>query len=72
MIPQKQLFSLTGYVHGGCSPIGMKKHFKTFIHLSAGKYDKIFFSAGKPGRQISMSLSDLQKITDVKTADIIK
>lgn len=72
MIPQKDLLPLTGYVHGGCSPIGMKKHFKTFIHSNAENFDKIFFSAGKRGRQISMSLADLQSIVTVEPADIIK
>lgn len=72
MIPQKLLFPLTGFVHGGCSPIGMKKKFKTFIHFDAQKFDKIFFSAGKTGRQISMSLKDLQKIIEVTPADIAR
>ncbi len=47
MIKQKELLPLTGYVHGGCSPIGMKKHFETFIHETATEYDKVFVSAGK-------------------------
>ena len=52
MIKQKELLPLTGYVHGGCSPIGMKKVFKTFIHETAADYEKIFVSAGKVGYQI--------------------
>ena len=70
MIPHKQLFTLTGYIHGGCSPIGMKRQFPTFIDDSATAYDTIFFSAGKVGRQIEMSLSDLQNIVSVKPADL--
>ncbi|MBR2589989.1 MAG: aminoacyl-tRNA deacylase [Clostridia bacterium] len=70
MIPQKQLFPLTGYVHGGCPPIGMKRQFATYIDSSAAAYETIFFSAGKVGRQIEMSLSDLQKIYPVSPAVI--
>ena len=72
MLVQKKLFPLTGYVHGGCSPIGMKRQFKTFIDESAENYETIFFSAGKIGRQIEMSLSDLQKIYPVTPADIVR
>ena len=72
MIPQKQLFPLTGYVHGGCSPIGMKKNFDTFIHHTAEDFDTIFFSAGKVGRQIEMSLGELNRIKSVKSADLIR
>ncbi len=49
MLPQKELLPLTGYVHGGCSPIGMKKFFKTTFDISALEFDKIYFSAGKVG-----------------------
>ena len=72
MIPQKKLFPLTGYVHGGCSPIGMKRQFTTFIDSSAEGYDTIFFSAGKVGRQIEMSLKDLQRIYPVNTAELVR
>ena len=72
MIPQKNLFPLTGYIHGGCSPIGMKKSFDTFIHLSAADFESIFFSAGKVGRQIEMPLSALQKIKPVIEAELIR
>lgn len=70
MIKQKELLPLTGYVHGGCSPIGMKKAFPTRIHLTAADYDTIFFSAGKIGRQIEMPLSSLQKAIAVQAADL--
>jgi Cys-tRNA(Pro)/Cys-tRNA(Cys) deacylase len=59
MIKQKELLPLTGYVHGGCSPIGMKKQFRTFIHETATSYDKVFVSAGKVGYQIELSPEDL-------------
>ncbi len=70
MIKQKELLPLTGYVHGGCSPIGMKKQFKTFIHETAEGYDKIFVSAGKVGAQIELAPSDLIEVTRSNLADI--
>ena len=72
MLPQKKLFPLTGYVHGGCSPIGMKRQFPTFIDASAEAYESIFFSAGKIGRQIEMSLTDLKKIYPVQSAPLTR
>ncbi|MCR4806760.1 MAG: Cys-tRNA(Pro) deacylase [Lachnospiraceae bacterium] len=71
MIKQKELLPLTGYVHGGCSPIGMKKQLPTFIHETAKMHDKIFVSAGKVGIQIELAPNDLIGITGCKTADII-
>ena len=71
MIKQKELLPLTGYVHGGCSPIGMKKQFKTFIHETAPTYEKIYVSAGKVGAQIELSPDDLISVTRSITADII-
>ena len=70
MIKSKDLLALTGYVHGGCSPIGMKKFFKTTFHESAPTYDTICFSGGKIGYQVELSYSDLQQILDISTADI--
>ena len=70
MIKQKELLPLTGYVHGGCSPIGMKKHFPTFIHETAEAYDHVFVSGGKVGFQIELSPEDLIKAAGCKTADI--
>lgn len=55
MIPQKKLLPLTGYIHGGCSPIGMKKPFDTFIDESASALDAIVVSAGKVGHQVELS-----------------
>ena len=71
MIKQKDLLPLTGYVHGGCSPVGMKKQFPTFIHESAQDLDKIFVSAGKLGRQIELSPQDLAEVSRGTFADII-
>lgn len=71
MIKQKDLLGLTGYVHGGCSPIGMKKQFPTFIHETATGYDKVFVSAGKVGFQIELSPTDLIKVANIKSADLV-
>ena len=71
MIKSKELLPLTGYVHGGCSPIGMKKQFRTTIHLTAENYPTIFFSGGKIGCQIEMTLQDLQQVVPVACADIL-
>ena len=70
MIKHKDLLPLTGYVHGGCSPIGMKKQFKTFIHESATAYDKVFVSAGKVGYQIELRPEDLIAVTQSLVADL--
>ena len=59
MIPQKELFPLTGYVHGGCSPIGMKKAFPTVFDFTAELFDTVCFSAGKIGFQVECSFQDL-------------
>lgn len=70
MIKSKDLLPLTGYIHGGCSPIGMKKFFKTIIDISASNYDKIIFSGGKIGYQIETTLSELSKIIKFDLIDI--
>ena len=70
MIKSKELLPLTGYIHGGCSPIGMKKFFQTTIDSSSENFDTIIFSAGKIGYQVEMSLEELKKIIQFKTADI--
>ena len=72
MIHQKELLPLTGYIHGGCSPIGMKKQFKTTIHINAEGADMIFCSAGKIGRQVELSPKDLEKIIPLQYKDITK
>ncbi len=71
MIKQKELLPLTGYVHGGCSPVGMKKQFPTFVHESASGYDRIFVSAGKVGFQVEVAPGDLEKVVGFQTADLI-
>ena len=71
MIKQKELLPLTGYVHGGCSPIGMKKQFPTFIHETAAGFDKVFVSAGKVGFQIELSSEDLIGLVGCTVADIV-
>ncbi len=71
MIKQKELLGLTGYVHGGCSPIGMKKQFPTFIHNACEGLDKIFVSAGKVGFQIELSPTDLVEVTRSTIADLV-
>ena len=71
MIKQKDLLPLTGYVHGGCSPIGMKKQFPTFIHETAGSFDRIFVSAGKVGFQVELSPQDLMSVVGCRPADVV-
>lgn len=71
MIKSKELLPLTGYIHGGCSPIGMKKFFKTVIDSSALNFDTIIFSAGKIGYQVEVAPNDLEKIIRVEFANII-
>lgn len=70
MIKQKELLPLTGYIHGGCSPVGMKKQFKTIIDETAQLFEKIFFSAGKVGYQIETSPSSLFALIPIEYADI--
>lgn len=70
MIKAKELLPLTGYVHGGCSPLGMKKQFPTVIDETAQLYDRIFFSAGRVGAQIEMNPQNLMKLVKLTFADI--
>ena len=70
MLKAKELLPLTGYVHGGCSPIGMKKFFRTTIDQSAKEFDTIMFSGGKIGYQVEVSLKDLSKVIRYELADI--
>ncbi len=70
MIKQKELLPLTGYIHGGCSPIGMKKHFETIIDKTAQDFDKIYVSAGKVGFQIKIPPEQLKNAAQAKYADI--
>lgn len=70
MLKSKDLLPLTGYIHGGCSPIGMKKTFKTVIDDSAKNFDTIIFSGGKIGYQIEISLDELKKALNFKLENI--
>lgn len=71
MIPQKQLLPLTGYIHGGCSPIGLKKAFPVYIDETAQLFDKIYISAGKRGFQVCISPLDLAKYVNGKFVDLM-
>ena len=70
MVKSKDLLPLTGYIHGGCSPIGMKKQFKTVIDISANNYDNIIFSGGKIGYQVELNKEDLKKVISFTLASI--
>lgn len=70
MIKARELLPLTGYVHGGCSPIGMKKPFPTFIDETADLYGRIAFSGGRIGCQIEMAPADLERIVPLAKADL--
>ena len=71
MIPVKELLPLTGYIRGGCSPIGMKKHFPTYIHFSAEQFDNIYISAGQRGLQVLLAPADLVRETNASFADLV-
>lgn len=70
MVKSKELLALTGYIHGGCSPIGMKKSFKTVIDNTAKNYDKLIFSGGKIGYQVETTLDELKKVINFDLKDI--
>lgn len=70
MIKSKELLPLTGYIHGGCSPIGMKKFFRTTVHLTAQNFETVFFSAGKIGYQVEVSPTDSEKVIRLSYNDI--
>ncbi|MCR4695524.1 MAG: Cys-tRNA(Pro) deacylase [Pseudobutyrivibrio sp.] len=72
MLKQKDLLPLTGYVHGGCSPVGMKKFFPTFIDSTANEFSEIYFSAGRVGHQVKVAVNDIAKIIRVDYVDLIK
>ncbi|SKC47178.1 Cys-tRNA(Pro) deacylase [Maledivibacter halophilus] len=72
MIPVKDILKYTGYIRGGCSPIGMKKKYKTFVDASASQIQKIIVSAGKIGEQIELNVTDLTESIDAQLEDIIK
>lgn len=70
MVKSKDLLPLTGYIHGGCSPIGMKKMLVTVIDATAKNFDTIIFSAGKIGYQVEVKNSDLEKVIKINYANL--
>lgn len=72
LIPMKELLPLTGYIRGGCSPVGMKKPFPTFFHKTATDFDKIYVSAGMRGLQFEVSPTELINYVGGQTADITR
>ena len=71
MVKSRELFDLTSYVHGGCSPLGMKKFFTTFIDETCVLFDTILFSGGRIGTQIEMSFDDLASVIDITPVDLV-
>ena len=71
MIRQKELLPLTGYVHGGCSPVGMKKQFPGFLDETAELFDRVCVSAGKVGAQVELNPQDLIRAAELTTADLV-
>ena len=71
MLPQKELLPLTGYVHGGCSPVGMKKQFPTVFHETVNELALVAVSAGKIGHQVQVKPDDLLTLLRAKTADVV-
>ena len=71
MLPQKELLGLTGYVHGGCSPVGMKKQFPTVFHETAELFDTICVSAGRVGAQVEVNPADLMGLIGAAAADVV-
>lgn len=70
MIKSKDLLTVAGYIHGGCSPIGMKKNYRTTIDVQANDCDTIIFSAGKIGYQVEMTMEDLAKVIQFQVAEV--
>ncbi|MBQ5483088.1 MAG: aminoacyl-tRNA deacylase, partial [Candidatus Methanomethylophilus sp.] len=72
LIPQKELQPLTGYIHGGCSPLGMRRSLKTVIHESAKECKRFYVSGGKVGLQLEFDFKNLEKVLDYVLADIAR
>ena len=70
MLPLKELLPLTGYVHGGCSPIGMKKFFTTTFDESLNNLERVYFSGGKVGFQVELAVKDIEKVIGYNTAEV--
>lgn len=72
MLPSRELLGLTGYIHGGCSPIGMKKQFTTVFDEEISRHESITFSGGKVGYQVELKVEDLAKIIDYRKSILIE
>lgn len=72
MLPEKELLQNTGYIKGGCSPIGMKKQYKTFFELSSGKMERVIVSGGKVNFRVKLKPENLTQLVRAKAADLIK
>ena len=72
MVKASEITALTGYVRGGCSPIGMKKRYATFFHSSVEELDTVIVSAGRIGAQVELAPAELLKLTGGKIADVIE
>lgn len=70
MLPQRDLLKATGYIHGGCSPVGMKKAFPTVFDASAAAHDTICFSGGKVGYQVELNLNALASVLEFRLGDL--
>lgn len=70
MLPQKDLLAKTGYIHGGCSPLGMKRHYPTLFDQQISQWEDIMVSGGKPGIQVCLNRRDLLELTAGKIADL--
>lgn len=71
MLPVKEIFGVSGYIRGGCTPIGMQKQYKTVIHESALQFEEIIISGGRLGLQIMLSPGDLQRVVKAELSDIV-
>ncbi|WP_026581905.1 Cys-tRNA(Pro) deacylase [Bacillus sp. J33] len=72
MIPVKDIQKLTGYIRGGCSPVGMKKQYPSFVDAKASELNKIIVSGGKIGIQMELEIGNLQRVTEAKLEDLVK
>ena len=72
MLPEKELLQNTGYIKGGCSPIGMKKQYKTFLEFSSSKMEQLIVSGGKVKFRIKLNPNDLMQVVNAKAVDLIK
>lgn len=71
LIPMKELLGTTGYIRGACSPLGMKKHFPTYVHATCRQYDFIYVSAGQRGLQIKAAPADLIRVAQMQVAELV-